>query len=403
MARLKTFYFDDASFMPQSDNYPGSIGDSGVKRISVIYPFLLLIIVSFISVAFSVESVFASHIMVRPDKKNTQVKHSDKYLGYINRSDVKLFIRDLEAKEQLPRRDTERVIGLAKRSDKALELMGRKVENQLAWKDYHKIFLTTERINQGIVFWEKNARALAQAEIEYGVPASIIVAVLGVETAYGRQTGGFSVLDALTTLSFDYPPRNKFFKNELKEFLKLVLEQKIKHPENIRGSYAGAMGIPRFMPSIYRTYAVDFTGDGRSNIWDYSEDAVGSVANYLCKLGWQKGMPVVSKVRDQTRIANEFPQASSLRPDKTLAELGKMGWYPDMALPPEVKKATTITLEAEQGPEYWLGFTNYYAITRYHPSQMYAMAVVQLAKEVKSGYNHAATQVKEQVPETGKT
>lgn len=318
------------------------------------------------------------------------------------RPEVEAFINDLVKNERFSRKELEGLLGKAQKSERVLELISRPAEKRLEWKDYRKIFMTPERIDQGVDFWLAHAETLTKAEKEYGVPASVIVAIIGVETYYGRLTGGFKVLDALSTLSFDYPPRSKFFTGQLKEFLILVREQGLD-PLELTGSYAGAMGIPQFMPSSYRAYAVDFTGDGQSNIWQQEEDAIGSVANYLRKNGWKAGKPVASRAKVHG-LPKQYEQAlsKSVRPEKTLRQLEKAGWHPVNVLP-SATKASALKFEGQNGAEYWLGMENFRVITTYNRSRLYALAVHQLAKEVRTGYKTAVQKDKATATIAGKS
>ncbi|WP_066013333.1 lytic murein transglycosylase B [Endozoicomonas atrinae] len=305
---------------------------------------------------------------------------------YLGRQDVDAFIDELVAEHSFSRTELEHVLAKAERSERALELISRPAEGTLEWKDYRKIFITPERIAKGVSFWEENAETLARVEKELGVPANIIVAIIGVETYYGRQTGGFKVLDALTTLGFDFPRRGEFFRKELKNFLLLTREQNLDVDE-LTGSYAGAMGIPQFMPSSYRAYAVDYTGDQQANIWRSDEDAIASVANYLQKHGWKygNGVAVQAKV---SGIKHDQIVSSGLKPDKKLSLVQKAGWaVPKMV--PKSSKVLAMRHEGTAGAEYWVGLHNFYVITRYNRSQMYALAVYQLAREVKDSYNRS--------------
>ncbi|WP_252178398.1 lytic murein transglycosylase B [Endozoicomonas sp. 4G] len=307
---------------------------------------------------------------------------------YSLQPEVKAFIDELVKEENFSRQELEDILAKANKSDRVLELISAPAEKRLEWKDYRKIFMTEKRVDLGVTFWEAHEKTLSRVEKEYGVPAHVIVAIIGVETYYGRQTGGFKVLDALSTLSFDYPPRSKFFTKQLKEFLILTREQQLD-VSDLTGSYAGAMGIPQFMPSSYRAYAVDYTGDGQSNIWQQEEDAIASVANYLSENGWRAGRPIVSEAKV---TGNQFEKAvsDSVRPKKTLKQLESSGWRPVAALP-ESAKAAAIKLEGDKGPEYWLGMHNFYVITTYNRSKLYAMAVYQLATDVKTSYNTSAS------------
>ncbi|MCW7554414.1 lytic murein transglycosylase B [Endozoicomonas gorgoniicola] len=328
--------------------------------------------------------MMAASVPEGEQKASGEQSPSEQKASYAStRPEVEAFIKDLVKNEQFSRKEVEALLGKAQKSERVLELISRPAEKRLEWKDYRKIFMTDQRVNEGVDFWLAHAETLAEAEKEYGVPAPIIVAIIGVETYYGRLTGGFKVLDALSTLSFDYPPRSTFFTRQLKEFLILVREQKLD-PHELTGSYAGAMGIPQFMPSSYRAYAVDFTGDGQSNIWKQEEDAIGSVANYLKENGWRAGKPIASKAKVQ---GTKYEQAigKTVRPAKTLKQLETAGWKPVSVLP-SATKAVAMSFEGEKGTEYWLGMENFRVITTYNRSKLYAMAVHQLAKEVNTGY-----------------
>lgn len=265
----------------------------------------------------------------------------------------------------------------AERKQSILDAISRPAEKVKPWKEYRPIFITDSRISRGVDFWRQHEAALARAEREYGVPPQVIVAIIGVETFYGGNTGNYRVLDALSTLSFDYPPRAPFFRQQLKEFFLLAREEQVD-PLGLKGSYAGAMGLPQFMPSSFRAYAVDFDNDGHINIWSNPVDAIGSVASYFKQHGWSAGQPVVS--RAQVR-GDQVDQGltEGIEPVKTVGELRALGWSSQDALRDE-QKVTAFRLEAAEGPEYWLGLPNFYAITRYNRSVMYAMAVHQLSE-----------------------
>ncbi|MCL6689413.1 lytic murein transglycosylase B [Pseudomonas sp. R3.Fl] len=265
------------------------------------------------------------------------------------------------------------------RKQSILDAISRPAERVKPWKDYRPIFLTDARIKRGVEFWNQNAEALARAEKDYGVPAQYIVAIIGVETFFGRNTGNYRVMDALSTLAFDYPPRADFFRKELKQFLLLAREQQVD-PLGLNGSYAGAMGLPQFMPSSFRAYAVDFDGDGHINIWTDPTDAIGSVASYFKQHGWQAGEPVVSQAELSMDSAQDAI-TQGLEPQMNLGQLRAAGWRTHDVLRDDLK-VTAIRFEGADGPEYWVGLPNFYVITRYNRSAMYAMAVHQLAGEI---------------------
>ena len=263
------------------------------------------------------------------------------------------------------------------RKQAILDAISRPAEKAKPWKDYRPIFITDKRISKGVEFWKQHEETLARAEAEYGVPAQVIVAIIGVETFYGGNTGSWRVMDALSTLAFDYPPRAPFFRKELREFLLLAREEQVE-PLNMTGSYAGAMGLSQFMPSSFRAYAVDFDNDGHINIWSNPVDAIGSVASYFNRHHWQPGQPVVSAASVEGAQI-EQGLTVGLDPVKNVAELRSLGWTSADPLSDELP-VTAFRLEGAEGDEYWLGLPNFFVITRYNRSVMYAMAVNQLAE-----------------------
>ncbi len=259
-----------------------------------------------------------------------------------------------------------------------LDRIRRPAEKTLTWTRYRRIFLTDERIRAGRRFMARNREALARAEAEYGVPPEVVTAIIGVETFYGRITGRDRVLDALYTLAFHYPPRSRFFTSELEKFLLLAREEGLD-PRKPRGSYAGAMGLGQFMPSSFLAYAVDFDGDGRRDIWTSETDAIGSVANYFARHGWKRDFPVVLRAEGVDPERHRRFLEGGLKPAFTLAELRAAGIrFDDMVN--DRLKAALVRLKTDDGAEYWLGLNNFYVITRYNRSPMYAMAVHQLGE-----------------------
>ena len=256
------------------------------------------------------------------------------------------------------------------------------------WHQYRKIFLTDKRIDEGVEFWNENRELIATASKQFGVDEEIIVAIIGVETFYGRITGGYRTIDALVTLGFYYPKnlssdRSPFFSSELMHYIQLAAEEGLPAAE-ITGSYAGAMGMGQFMPSSYREYAVDFDGDGSRDLWRSTPDVVGSVANYLHRHGWQPGQPVTSRALASKDAAFNEISKRNFTPTLTVAEWQEKGFRSSDELPLDLPAAVAKLAEEDRNT-YWLTFKNFYVITRYNRSPRYAMAVYELSQEIKKG------------------
>nr|WP_229381869.1 lytic murein transglycosylase B [Spiribacter sp. 2438] len=251
----------------------------------------------------------------------------------------------------------------------------------LPWYRYRAIFLTEARVNEGVAFMNTHAEILEAVQQEYGVPPAIVTAIIGVETFYGRYRGQHRVIDALRTLGFGYPPREAFFRRELEAFLLLAQEEGFD-PREPRGSYAGAMGVPQFISSSYRAYAVDFDGDGRRDLFNSMADAIGSVGHYFAQHRWRAGEPVAIPARPD-RPVDEALLSADLRPRHTVAELQAAGVNFDQPLDPGAG-ARLLVLDADGGDEHWVTLHNFYVITRYNHSPLYAMAVYQLAQALEA-------------------
>ncbi len=303
------------------------------------------------------------------------------------RQDVKNFIDRLAKEHNFKRDDLKKMFEQVEIQQKIIDAMNRPYEGK-PWHQYRPIFVTQTRIDEGAKFLQENYKVLKQAEQKYGVPVEIITAILGVETRYGRHRGKYRVVDALATLGFDYPRRSKFFLRELEAFLLLSREENFD-PLAITSSYAGAMGKPQFMPSSYRMYAVDFDGDDVRDLLDNSADAIGSIANYLSRHGWQRNQPIAIK----TNATQQAPQKMGKlkKPSKPIQHWQDKGHLPAEATA-QMLKAELIVLENKQGPEYWLGLQNFYSITRYNHSELYAMAVFQLSQGIKQQYQAGQSQ-----------
>lgn len=302
--------------------------------------------------------------------------------GYENHPAAAGFAARMLKKHGFSAPDVLALLASARRQQSILDAIARPAEKTRPWFEYRDIFLTERREREGVAFFRAHREALARAQAETGVPAEIIVAIIGVETYYGRIAGSYRVLDALTTLAFDYPRRAAFFSGELENFLVLTREQGLD-PLSLKGSYAGAMGYGQFMPSSYRAYAIDFDGDEQADIWNNPVDAIGSVANYLRRHGWRAGAPIVSAASAQAGV-NEALFDGKLKPRRTVAEFAAAGFSADRDLEPQAL-ATAMRFELAKGYEYWLGLNNLYVITRYNRSAMYAMSVYQLSRRIAAG------------------
>ncbi len=302
------------------------------------------------------------------------------------RPEVDAFIGEMVERHGFEQAELAQIFRTAKFQPAIIQAISQLVAAR-PWHEYRPLFVNTRRIVGGASFWSSHAATLEQARNEHGIPEEIVAAVIGVETLYGAQTGRHRVLDALVTLAFDYPRRAEFFRSELEQYLLLTREQGVD-ALNLRGSYAGAIGIPQFMPSSYRRYAVDFDGDGRKELSLSAADAIGSVANYLKVFGWEVGQVVTARAQ----ISGEGYQealAAGIKPLLTMAEMKQLGVTPlvestDIA---SDKLAALLVLEGKDGPEYWFGFNNFYVITRYNRSTYYAMSVLQLAEEIRVAKN----------------
>lgn len=289
------------------------------------------------------------------------------------------FAREMEARHGIATADVIALLEQARVKQRIIDLMNKPAEGK-PWRDYRPIFITEKRIAAGVEFYRDNAKTLQRAEREYGVSPEVIVAIIGVETFYGSRAGSIRVIDALSTLAFRFPRRAKFFRKQLEEYVLLSREEGLPALKLV-GSYAGAMGIPQFIPSSYRAYAVDFDDDRIRDLISSKQDAIGSVANYLAAHGWVRGGPIATTVDVQ---GSAF--ASLIRKDlkpktakSTMLDKGVM--FSDDA--PAQTRGALMVFEGENGEEHWVGYTNFYAITRYNHSKLYALAVHQLGQALR--------------------
>jgi len=278
--------------------------------------------------------------------------------------------------------DVLKTLAGAKVQPVILDAIARPAEATRAWKDYRPIFITDRRIDDGVAFYRAHRELFDRIGAEYGVAPEVVIAIIGVETSYGRITGKFRVLDALATLAFHYPPRSSFFRGELKQLF-LLGDHQLAYPvDELRGSYAGAMGWGQFMPSSVAQWAKDEDGDGRIDLWNSLPDIGASVANYFAAHGWQAGQPVALRAQP-AEGARELPDPG-LDPVYPVQQMEAWGYAPTEHVDADLP-STLLTLQGEQGPEYWLLFGNFRAITRYNRSPLYAMAVWQLAQAIRAG------------------
>jgi membrane-bound lytic murein transglycosylase B len=304
-------------------------------------------------------------------------------------AEQRAFVDEMVRKHGYDRAELTRLLEDAQFQDGIITLITRPAEAK-PWYEYRAIMVTPERIEQGVEFWQRNADTLRRAEAELGVPPEIVTAILGVETRYGRNTGRHRVLDALFTLGFGYPKRASFFRKELEQFLLMTREEHLD-ARTLTGSYAGAMGKSQFMPSSFRAYAIDFDGDGRRDLWGSDADAIGSIANYFVRNGWRRGERVALPASGVDSRHQRFLEAG-LKPGFTLGELAAAGVRVDTDGLPADTPCSLFDLDEENGPAYWAGLQNFFAITRYNRSELYAMAVYQLSREIAQ--SHAALERK---------
>jgi membrane-bound lytic murein transglycosylase B len=314
---------------------------------------------------------------------------TEKSTNFAQRAEVKAFIRHMEKNHHY---DPKYLVNLFKKispEPKILSAIAKPYE-KLPWYRYQELLVSEQRIQSGLQFWKEHEAMLQQAEAKYGVPAEIIIAIIGVETSYGKNKGSYPVLQTLATLAFDYPPRSNFFKKELEEFLLLIKEQGL-NPLEMTGSYAGAIGLPQFMPSSYRKYAVD-SGKGQTDLINNDFDAILSVANYFKMHGWQPNEAIASLAvlknhrPDATHPLLNPSDLKNTKPSITLQKLEDNGVQSKTPVGFKNKNELAAFMALERAPnahEYWLGLNNFYVITRYNHSTHYAMAVYKLSTRIK--------------------
>lgn len=304
----------------------------------------------------------------------------------LDKPEIQQFLHKMVHKHNFDKSQLEEWFEDVKIDPKIIAAISHPAESK-PWYLYRPIFISDAQVDNGYDYWQKHKSALIRAEKKYGVPPEIIVSIIGVETRFGHNKGNFPALDALVTLGFAYPPRAKFFLKELEEFLILVSEEQLD-PRTMKGSYAGALGIAQFMPSSYRYYAIDFSGNGQRDILNSDEDAIGSVANYFKMHGWRHGEPIIMRADIKGDAYHQIhTNKKNPKPMMTIGEFANYGITPrqnhEGEAELESQKAALIELENQNGKSYWLGLHNFYVITRYNNSDHYAMAVYELAQLIK--------------------
>jgi len=292
--------------------------------------------------------------------------------------EVEKFITQMVQQHQFDESALRQILSQLKSNEAVIKAINAPATSK-PWYEFKNLFVTPMRTSGGVDFWKENGEQLKRAREIYGVPEEIIVAIIGVESIYGKRTGSFRVIDALYTLAFEMPERAGYFRGELEQFLLLTRENGLD-PLTVKGSFAGAIGMPQFMPTSYRRFAVDFDSDGKIDLWENVPDIIGSVANYLHYFGWVAGQPVVVPARISGTEYKDIVE-KGFKPHLTLMQMLPKGVEPTDAMPPELV-AGLFALEIEQSQEYWLAFNNFYVITRYNRSKNYAMAVYLLANAV---------------------
>jgi len=327
-----------------------------------------------------------SLLLVAPvSARHTRVQHTPKF--DLKRPEIVAFVNEVVERDGLKKKAVLALLRKAEPQPKIIEAMNRPAEKVSPWWEYQAHFLTEERISEGAQFYIDHRATLERIATERGVPAEYLVAIMGVETKYGRVTGHYRVLDALMTLAFDYPPRSDYFRDELEQFLLLSSEEHLD-PVKVTGSYAGAMGVPQFMPSSYRLYAVDADTDRKRDLWNDWDDILASIANYFIEHGWETGGPVLAETRLDPEPTFQI-DPHNLELNETVDSLNAHG-VEIVGSPDGTTPVVLISAEQQDGPAYRVGFKNFYVLTRYNRSARYAMAVHDLAEAVARRVTQAA-------------
>lgn len=310
------------------------------------------------------------------------VSASASSVDLLDQPEAQAFIKKTSSAHGIATDEISELLSQSVLQESILKAMNNQAEAK-KWFEYRPIFIQPTRIKGGVEFMAQHHELLTRVEEKLGVPAEIITSIIGVETRYGNFWGSYRILDALVTLGFYYPRRATFFQSELEQFILLTKEERMD-PFLLKGSYAGAMGMPQFMPSSYRQYAVDFDEDGRRDLWSSPADITASVANYLSRHGWKKGQPIAVRAKVKGEKWRSIASYKIQRPTESVSSFKKYGVEPASPLAEDLQ-ASFLVLEGSEGPEHWLVMDNFYVITRYNRSSMYAMAVFQLSEAIAQG------------------
>lgn len=303
--------------------------------------------------------------------------------SYADTKKGKALIAEMTGKFGYSQADLQQLFSQVSRDENILKKISRPAEKTTPWYKYRRIFMDDKRLNNGIIFYRKHEKVLNEAYQKYGVPPAIIVAIIGVETRYGKVMGNDKVITALATIGFDYPKRETFFSKELRAFLQMAAEENFD-PLTPVGSYAGAMGMAQFMPSSYLNFAVDYEGDGQRDLWKNPNDAIFSIANYLQKNGWQRDGLIV----DKASLLTEYQGKRGHKPFTVLGQLKSAGVLLTNAVAHDDTKVGYLVLDGEHGDLPFVTFNNFATITTYNTSPLYAMAVTGLSRAIEAGLSH---------------
>lgn len=310
-----------------------------------------------------------------------RAENAESRAPYHEREEVKVFITEMVGKHGFKADELAELFAGVEFQPSVVKAMEPPTSPSVrSWERYKPRFVNRSRIDRGIQFMQDYAEDLKRARELYGVPEEIIAAIIGVETIYGRNTGNYRVIDALTTLAFDYPRRAEYFRGELVQYLLLAREQQLDY-YSVLGSYAGAIGLPQFMPTNVRQLAVDFDGDDRVDLMNSAVDAIGSVARYLSVHGWKTDAPIASPIAFMDAVPAAWLE--TIRPEMTKDDIQHVDFNTDASLDKSMNFAVIPLESPDKAPEFWLGFNNFYVITRYNKSTFYAMSVLQLAEALR--------------------